>query len=198
MQLVAPLNSSLRRVPPGWVYLAGLIPLAWVIWLTVSGGIGIDPVKEIEHRLGKIALWFLIGGLAITPLRRLAGLNLIRYRRAVGLLAFFYLALHLMAWVVLDMGLLWEQAARDLIKRPYLYLGMAGLLLLLPLALTSNNASVRRLGMNWRRLHWLVYPGVGFGILHYLWQMKVITSEGWLWAGVFVALMALRFRPFRG
>ncbi|PCD76283.1 protein-methionine-sulfoxide reductase heme-binding subunit MsrQ [Pseudothioclava arenosa] len=198
MQLVAPLNSSLRRVPPGWVYLAGLIPLAWVIWLTVSGGIGIDPVKEIEHRLGKIALWFLIGGLAITPLRRIAGLNLIRYRRAVGLIAFFYIVLHMLAWIILDMGLLWEQAVRDLIKRSYLYFGMTGAVLLLPLALTSNNASVRRLGRNWRRLHWLVYPAVGFGVLHYLWQMKVITPEGWLWAGVFAGLMALRFRPFRG
>lgn len=197
MQLVAPLNSSLRRVPPGWVYLAGLIPLAWVIWLTVSGGIGIDPVKEIEHRLGKIALWFLIGGLAITPLRRIAGLNLIRYRRAVGLIAFFYIVLHMLAWIILDMGLLWEQAVRDLIKRPYLYFGMTGAVLLLPLALTSNNASVRRLGANWRRLHRLVYPAVGFGVLHYLWQMKVITPEGWLWAGVFAGLMALRFRPFR-
>ena len=197
MQLVAPLNSSLRRVPPGWVYLAGLIPLAWVIWLTVSGGIGIDPVKEMEHRLGKIALWFLIGGLAITPLRRIAGLNLIRYRRAVGLIAFFYIVLHMLAWIILDMGLLWEQAVRDLIKRPYLYFGMTGAVLLLPLALTSNNASVRRLGANWRRLHRLVYPAVGFGVLHYLWQMKVITPEGWLWAGVFAGLMALRFRPFR-
>lgn len=186
------LNGALRRLPPGAVYLLGLIPLAWIVWLTVSGGIGPDPVKGIEHRLGKVALWFLIGGLAITPALRLLGLNLIRYRRAIGLLAFFYVVLHLLAWISFDMGFLWAQAGRDLLKRPYLFLGITALLLMLPLALTSNNASVRRLGRNWRRLHWLVYPAVALGVIHYLWQMKVISAEGWTWAGVLVALFVLR------
>lgn len=197
VSLSAPINSALRRVPSWVVYLAGLIPLAWVIWLTFTGGIGVDPVKAIEHRLGKIALWFLIGGLVITPARRFLGINLIRYRRAIGLLAFFYIALHLTAWVVFDMGMLWGQAAADLIKRPYLFLGISGFVLLIPLALTSNNASIRKLGRNWRRLHWLVYPAVGLGVAHYLWQMKVISAEGWLWFEVFALLLALRFRPRR-
>lgn len=195
--LSAPLNTALRRVPTWFVYLAGLIPLGWVIWLTLSGGIGVDPVKGIEHRLGKIALWFLIGGLAITPARRFLSLNLIRYRRAVGLLAFFYVALHLVAWAVLDMGMLWAQAASDLIKRPYLFFGISAFVLLIPLALTSNNASIRKLGVNWRRLHWLVYPAVGLGVIHYLWQMKVISLQGWVWLAVFSAFMAVRFRPRR-
>ncbi|OOY29925.1 protein-methionine-sulfoxide reductase heme-binding subunit MsrQ [Thioclava sp. F36-6] len=195
--LSAPINTALRRVPSWAVYLAGLIPLAWVVWLTLSGGIGVDPVKAIEHRLGKIALWFLIGGLAITPARRFLGINLIKYRRAIGLLAFFYVALHLIAWVVLDMGMLWAQAAADLIKRPYLLFGITAFVLLIPLAVTSNNASIRKLGKNWRRVHMLVYPAVALGVIHYLWQMKVISSEGWLWLGVFVALMAVRFRTFR-
>ncbi|PFG61758.1 sulfoxide reductase heme-binding subunit YedZ [Thioclava sp. ES.031] len=195
--LSAPINTALRRVPSWAVYLAGLIPLAWVVWLTLSGGIGVDPVKAIEHRLGKIALWFLIGGLAITPARRFLGLNLIKYRRAVGLLAFFYVALHLIAWVVLDMGMLWAQAAADLIKRPYLFFGISAFVLLIPLAVTSNNASIRKLGKNWRRIHMLVYPAVALGVIHYLWQMKVISSEGWLWLCVFIALIAVRFRSFR-
>ena len=195
--LSAPINTALRRVPSWAVYLAGLIPLAWVVWLTLTGGIGVDPVKAIEHRLGKIALWFLIGGLAITPARRFLGINLIKYRRAIGLLAFFYVALHLIAWVVLDMGMLWAQAAADLIKRPYLFFGITAFVLLIPLAVTSNNASIRKLGKNWRRVHMLVYPAVALGVIHYLWQMKVISSEGWLWLGVFVALMAIRFRTFR-
>ncbi|OOY04214.1 protein-methionine-sulfoxide reductase heme-binding subunit MsrQ [Thioclava sp. F28-4] len=195
--LSGPINTALRRVPSWVVYLAGLIPLAWVVWLTLSGGIGVDPVKAIEHRLGKIALWFLIGGLAITPARRFLGINLIKYRRAVGLLAFFYVALHLIAWVVLDMGMLWAQAAADLIKRPYLFFGITAFVLLIPLAVTSNNASIRKLGKNWRRVHMLVYPAVALGVIHYLWQMKVISSEGWLWLGVFIALMAVRFRTFR-
>ncbi|OWY02448.1 sulfoxide reductase heme-binding subunit YedZ [Thioclava sp. F42-5] len=195
--LSAPINTALRRVPSWLVYLAGLIPLAWVVWLTLTGGIGVDPVKGIEHRLGKIALWFLIGGLAITPARRFLGLNLIKYRRAIGLLAFFYVALHLIAWAVLDMGMLWGQAARDLIKRPYLFFGISAFVLLIPLAITSNNASVRKLGKTWRRIHMLVYPAVALGVIHYLWQMKVISNEGWLWLGVFAVLMAVRFRSFR-
>lgn len=195
--LSAPINTALRRVPSWAVYLAGLIPLAWVVWLTLTGGIGVDPVKAIEHRLGKIALWFLIGGLAITPARRFLGINLIKYRRAIGLLAFFYVALHLIAWVVLDMGMLWAQAAADLIKRPYLFFGITAFVLLIPLAVTSNNASIRKLGKNWRRVHMLVYPAVALGVIHYLWQMKVISSEGWLWLGVFLVLMAIRFRTFR-
>lgn len=186
------LNGALRRVPPGVVYLLGLLPLAWIVWLTLSGGIGVDPVKGIEHRLGKVALWFLVGGLAITPLRRITGLNLLRYRRAVGLLGFGYVAAHLLAWVVLDMGLLWAQAAADLVKRPYLLLGITGFALLVPLALTSNTASVRRLGRNWRRLHWLVYPAVSLGVLHYLMQMKVISPEGWIWAAVLAGLLGVR------
>lgn len=200
--MIARLNATLRRLPPGAVYLLGLLPLAWIVWLTLSGGIGVDPVKGIEHRLGKVGLWFLAGGLTITPLLRLTRLNLIRYRRAIGLLAFFYVALHLVAWVWLDMGLLWRQAASDLVKRPYLVLGISAFALLIPLALTSNDASVRRLRAGWRRLHRLVYPAVLLGVAHYLWQMKVISPEGWTWAAAVAALLALRFpgliRPSRG
>lgn len=192
MQLVAPLKGTLRRLPVGAVYLAGLLPLVWIVWLVIGGDIGVDPVKEIEHRLGKDALWFLMGGLAITPARRFLGLNLIRYRRAIGLLAFFYLVLHLLAWVVLDMTLLWQQAANDLIKRPYLLLGISAFAMLLPLALTSNNWSVRRLGRNWRRIHWLVYPAVLLGVVHYLLQMKVVSAEGWLWLAAVIVMLAMR------
>lgn len=188
-------NAALRRLPPGAVYLAGLIPLAWIVWLTVHGGIGVDPVKEIEHRLGKVALWFLLGGLAITPLRRFTGVNLIRYRRAVGLTAFLYVMLHLVAWLWLDMGLLWAQAAADLVKRPYLLLGISAFVLLVPLALTSNNAAIRRLRGNWRRLHLLVYPAVLLGVVHYLWQMKVISAEGWLWLMAAMFVLGLRLIP---
>ncbi|MER5171929.1 protein-methionine-sulfoxide reductase heme-binding subunit MsrQ [Thioclava kandeliae] len=199
LAIASPINRATRHLPTWVVYLAGLIPLAWVVWLVLSGGIGVDPVKGIEHRLGKIALWFLIGGLVISPLRRITGVNLLRYRRAAGLLGFFYVALHLMAWIVLDMALLWRQLLPDLYRRPYLLFGIAAFALLIPLAVTSNNASIRRLGKNWRRLHWLVYPAVGLGLLHYLWQMKVISGEGWIWALVFVALLGARlFWRFRG
>ncbi|SFN30182.1 sulfoxide reductase heme-binding subunit YedZ [Thioclava dalianensis] len=195
--LTAPINGALRRVPTWPVYLAGLIPLAWVVYLTLTGGIGVDPVAEIEHRLGKIALWFLVGGLAITPARRFLGINLIRYRRAIGLLAFFYIALHLASWAILDMGMLWGQALADLYKRWYLLLGITAFVILIPLAVTSNNASIRKLGRNWRRLHWLVYPAVLLGVIHYLMQMKVISQEGWIWLGAVLGLLALRLVPRR-
>lgn len=193
----ARLNNALRRLRPSLVYLAGLLPLTWIVWLGIVDGLGVDPVKEIEHRLGKIALWFLAGGLVVTPLRRFAGVNLIRFRRALGLLAFFYVALHLAAWAMLDMGMLWGQVAADLVKRPYLILGLGSFVLLLPLAMTSNDRAVRWMRGNWRRLHWLVYPATLLGVVHYLWQMKVVTPEGWLWLGAILMLLATRLRPTR-
>lgn len=190
------LNGALRKLPTWAVYLAGLIPLAWIIYLTLYGGIGVDPVKGIEHRLGKVALWFLVGGLTITPIRR--WLNLVKFRRAIGLLGFFYLALHLTVWIWFDMGLLLSQALADLVKRPYLTYGIIAFLLLIPLAITSNNASIRKLGSKWRTLHMLVYPAVTLGVVHYLMQMKVVSNEGWIWLAVLVGLLALRSRKLSG
>ncbi|MFP1645904.1 protein-methionine-sulfoxide reductase heme-binding subunit MsrQ, partial [Pontitalea aquivivens] len=190
-------NDALRQLPPFVVYMAGLLPLVWIVWLGVVGDLGVDPVKEIEHRLGKIALWLLAGGLVVTPLRRFVGVNLVRFRRALGLLAFFYVVLHLAAWAILDMGMLWAQVAADLVKRSYLVLGFGGFVLLVPLAMTSNDRAVRWLRGNWRRLHWLVYPAALLGVAHYLWQMKVVTLEGWLWLGTILVLLATRLRPLR-
>lgn len=189
------LNGFSRRVPEWAVWMAGLIPFAWILWLTLSDTIGVDPVREIEHRLGKIALWFLLGGLAISPLRRFTGVSFLKQRRAVGLLAFTYVCLHIVAWVVLDMGLEWQQAVRDVLRRPYLIFGMIASVLLLPLAATSNKASIRRMGQNWRRLHLLVWPAVFLGIIHYLWQMKIISVEGWIWLGAACVLAVLRRVP---
>ncbi|WP_376876627.1 protein-methionine-sulfoxide reductase heme-binding subunit MsrQ [Albirhodobacter sp. R86504] len=188
------LQGALRKVPTWVVYLAGLIPLGWIVYLTLYGGIGVDPVKGIEHRLGKVALWFLVGGLAISPVRR--WVNLLKFRRAIGLLGFFYVALHLTAWLWFDMGLLLSQAVADLWKRPYLTYGIIAFLLLIPLALTSNNASIRKLGAKWRMLHMLVYPAVTLGVVHYLMQMKVISNEGWIWLAVLIVLLAARWRKF--
>lgn len=186
------MNAALRRLPPWTVYLLGALPGLWIVWLTVTGGIGVDPVKGIEKKLGFDALYFLLGGLAVTPLRRLTGINLIRYRRQIGLVAFAYVVLHMLSWFTLDMGLYWRQALSDLYKRPYLIFGISSLILLTPLAITSNNASVRRLGKNWRRLHWLVYPAVLLGVVHYLWHFKIVSQTGWFWLSVTLILLALR------
>ena len=189
------LNGALRRVPPWAVYLAGTLPLAWIVWLLFHNGLGVDPVKEIEHRLGKIGLQFIVAGLAVTPLRRWGGLNLLRFRRALGVLAFCYVGLHLAAWLVLDMALLWGQALGDIVKRPYLTLGMAGFVLLLPLAATSNDWALRRLGgARWRQLHRLVYPAAVLGGVHYLWLVKAWPPEPFLYLGAILVLLALRLR----
>ena len=189
------LNGLARRVPTWVVYGLGLVPLGFLLWGALFGGLGIDPVKAIEHRLGELGLQLLLAGLAITPLRRV-GVNLIRFRRALGLLAFFYIALHLVAWIWLDMGLRWSEMAADLVKRPYVMLGMLGFAVLVPLALTSTNAAIRRMGpVAWGRLHKLVYVAILAGVLHLLLLTRVWTTEILVYAALALLLLALRLLP---
>ena len=200
MQIAGFLNGALRRVPTWAVYGLGLVPLAALVWQALSGQLGIDPVKALEHQLGLTALQLLLAGLLVTPLRRWAGINLIRYRRAIGLLAFLYAALHLLVWVLLDLQLRWSEIGADLVKRPYIIVGMLGLASLVPLAVTSNGWSVRRLGAAaWQRLHRLTYAAVLLGALHYLLLVKVWSAESMLYALAAVLLVALRWlwRPGR-
>lgn len=189
---VESLNRLFRRLPTWAVYLAGVVPFFWIVWLTLTNGLGADPVKAIELRLGELGLQFLIGGLAITPLRWF-GLNLVKFRRAVGLVAFFYITMHLSAWVTLDMGLRWSEMANDLVKRWYIIIGMAGFAAMIPLAITSNNASVKRLGAAaWRRLHKLTYFAALAGAVHYVVLVKSWPPEPLLYLGAVVLLLAAR------
>ncbi|WGV15039.1 protein-methionine-sulfoxide reductase heme-binding subunit MsrQ [Fuscovulum ytuae] len=186
------INSLARRVPVNAVYLAGILPFLWIVWLAISNGLGPDPVKEIELRLGELGLQLLVAGLLVTPLRWV-GLNLIRFRRAIGLLAFFYVAMHLLTWVVLDMGLRWDQMAADLVKRWYIIIGMLAFAAMLPLAITSNNASIRRLGAaTWNRLHRLTYVAALGGAVHYLMLVKAWPIEPLLYLGAIAALLLAR------
>jgi sulfoxide reductase heme-binding subunit YedZ len=194
MDLAAQVNGTMRRVPPGVLYLLGVVPFGVLVWQALTGGLGIDPVRELEHRLGLYGLQFLIAGLMVTPLRRWTGINLIRYRRAIGLLAFFYVSLHLTTWVVLDLQLRWSEIGADLVKRPYIIVGMLGFLAMVPLAVTSNNASVRRMGAaSWARLHQLTYVAALAGAAHYLILVKAWPLEPILYALVAAGLVALRF-----
>lgn len=191
--MIGKVNAALRRLPVWVVWLAGLVPFALVVLDLQAGRLGVDPVRTIEHRLGRTALYFLIASLAVTPLLRLTGISLMRFRRALGLLCFVYVLPHVLAWVVLDMALLWGQMAGDIVKRPYLLFGMLGFLLLLPLALTSNNLSLRKLGgQMWRRLHKLVYLAAPLVALHWLWAVKVNEPAPVFWAIVIAALLGLR------
>lgn len=189
-------NGYLRRVPVWLVYTIGVLPVPFWLWLGINGQLGIDPVKEIEHRLGELALQTLLVCLAITPLRRYARLNLMKFRRAIGVLAFYYVTCHLLVWLVLDVQIP-AQIWADILKRPYVTIGMAAFALLLPLAVTSNNWSVRRLGNAWRRLHRLVYPAVLLGAIHYLMLVKGFQFEPLIYLGMVLLLLGLRLPDLR-
>lgn len=192
------INALARRVPTWAVYLLGLVPLAFLVWGAVFGGIGPDPVKAIERALGERGLQFLLASLAITPLRRV-GLNLLRFRRALGLLSFLYVSLHLTAWVWLDMGLRWSEMLADLTKRPFVILGMIGFVVMIPLAMTSWNGAIRRMGAAaWNRLHKLAYVAILAGAVHLALLSKVWTTEVLVYVGLAAGLLALRLVPKGG
>lgn len=187
------INAALRPIPTWAVYILYLLPVPWLLYLGLTDGLGREPIKALEHELGEIALQLLIIGLCVTPLRQYLGLNLMKFRRAFGVLAFIYVALHLLVWVVLDMSLLWSQMWADIWKRPYITVGMASFLVLVPLAVTSNNLSVRKLGAaSWRKLHKLTYLAVLLGGIHYLWLVKGIQIEPILYMAVILGLLGLR------
>lgn len=192
------INTLARRVPTWIVYLLGLVPLGLLVWGAIFGGIGPDPVKAIERGLGLRGLQFLLASLAITPLRRV-GLNLLRFRRALGLLAFLYIALHLTAWVWLDMGLRWSEMLADLTRRPFVIIGMIGFVVLVPLAATSWNGAIRRMGaMAWNRLHKLAYLAILAGTVHYILLSKVWTGNLVIYSLLAIGLLGLRLVPKAG
>lgn len=190
------LNSALRAVPIWTVYIVCIIPAPWLLYLAATGGLGVEPVKALEQELGELGLKFLIAGLLVTPLRRFAGLNLLRFRRAIGLVTFYYITFHLLVWLVLDVQILSEIWA-DILKRPYITIGMLGFALMVPLALTSNAWSVRALGPAWRRLHKLVYPAAALGGLHFVMLSKGFQIEPLAYLGVITVLLVLRILPAR-
>lgn len=192
------LNDLARRIPNGVLYVLGPIPALWWLYLGLTGQLSVEPIKELEHRLGEFALQLLIACLCITPLRDHLGVNLIKLRRAVGLVAFGYVLLHLMVWLFLDVQIL-GQIWADIVKRPYITIGMAGFVFLVPLAATSNNWSVRKLGpAGWRRLHKLTYLAVTLGGVHFLMLVKGWQLEPIFYLLAIVALLAMRLLPRRG
>lgn len=194
MDLAGTLNGWSRRVPPWVLYALAPLPPLWLLWLGLTGGLGAEPVNALERELGLLALQVLVVSLAVTPLRRLLGVNLIRYRRAIGLVGFFYVALHLVVWAVLDVQSL-ERVWADIVKRPFITVGMVSFLLLVPLALTSSDAMVRRLGaMRWRGLHRLAYPAILLGAVHFVMVQKVWEPESLGWLAAILGLLALRLR----
>ena len=185
------LNSILRRIPVWAIYLLGGLPAPWLFYQGLTGGLGVDPIEALEHRYGELALQLLIVVLAISPARGLLGLNLLKFRRALGVLTFAYVSMHLLVWLVLDVQVP-SQIWADIVKRPYITVGMAAFVLMLPLAVTSNNLSVRRLGARWRSLQRLVYPAAILGGLHYVMLAKGFQIEPVIYLSLIVGLLVLR------
>ncbi len=178
------------------LYAAGFVPAVWTFYLGASGNLGADPVKTFEHTLGLWALRFLILTLMVTPIRDLTGIAFLRYRRALGLLAFYYALMHFATYMVLDQGLNISAIVTDIVRRPFITIGMISLVLLVPLALTSNNWSIRKLGRRWNSLHRLVYVAIAGGAIHFIMSVKSWPAEPVIYAGIVSALLLWRLvRP---
>ncbi|MDG4563084.1 MAG: protein-methionine-sulfoxide reductase heme-binding subunit MsrQ [Candidatus Competibacter sp.] len=184
------------RFPPygkPLVFCVSLLPLVWLCWLAWQDRLGANPVETLSHRTGDWSLRFLLLTLAVTPLRRLSGWNwLLKFRRMLGLFAFFYVCLHLGVYLIFDQFFDPAAILEDIAKRPYITVGFAGFLLLIPLAATSTNGMIKRLGRNWQRLHRLVYLIGMLGVVHYWWLVKADISEPLLYAGLLTMLLGYR------
>lgn len=189
--IIDAINTGARKVPTWAVYIVSMIPVPVLLYMAQTGALGREPVKALEHELGEIALQLVIFGLCISPLRKFTGVNLLRFRRAFGLIAFAYVVLHLLVWAVLDVQSL-DRVIADVIKRPYITIGMAAFALMIPLAVTSNNASLRWLGAAWRRLHLLTYPIAILSSVHFIWLSKGFQLEPLVYLAVILGLLGLR------
>ncbi len=176
------------------VWVGALAPLGWLLYRTATDRLGANPIDEITDRLGDWTLRLLLVSLTMTPLRLLFDLSWpVTLRRLLGLFAFFYASLHLSVWMVLDHFFDWPTMGADIVKRPYITVGMTALLLLIPLAVTSTTGMIRRLGARaWRRLHRLVYLAAIAAVLHYLWLAKVGVLDPYWYAAALVVLLGVR------
>jgi sulfoxide reductase heme-binding subunit YedZ len=182
------------RVLKPAIFVAALVPLALLIWNALNDGLGANPVEAITLETGGWGLRFLLITLLVTPLRRVTGWQtLARIRRMLGLFAYFYLCLHFLTYLVLDAFFDFSYILEDITDRTYITLGFTSFLLLLPLAITSTNAMVRRLGgRNWRRLHRLAYVAATGGVLHFLWLVKADLREPLIYLGLLLLLFLAR------
>jgi len=187
-----------RGAPFPWlkpaVLLGGLVPVATLVVRGLRGELGADPIAQALNQLGLVALVFLVAALACTPLKTIAGVTWpLRIRRLLGLFAFFYATLHVTTYLALDQGLDWRAIFDDLTKRRFIYVGATTFLLLVPLAVTSTNGWVRRLGFPaWKRLHRLAYVATILAVVHFTWRVKKDLSEPLAYGAVLASLLLVR------
>jgi sulfoxide reductase heme-binding subunit YedZ len=195
MSFAAVLKSAYARPA---VHLLCLVPLCAMMWAAFTGGLGANPVEKLTHETGQWGLRFLLITLSLTPLRQWTGqASLIRFRRALGLYAFFYASCHFSIWFIADHSFDLGDMIEDIVKRPYITLGFSALVLMLPLAVTSNQAMIRRLGKKWKSLHQLVYFVVLLGVLHFIWLVKADYLEPTIYAIIAIILLVHRVGPMK-
>lgn len=187
-------RAFFRRALKPVVFVLCLLPLAWLVYRTFTNDLGANPIEAIIRYLGDWALRFLLIALAVTPVRMLTGWLLVaRLRRMLGLFAFFYVVIHISGYVVLDHMFDWPTIWKDIVKRYYITVGMAALLMLIPLAITSTDKMIRRLGGRaWQRLHLLVYPAANLGVIHYFLMIKAGYQEPLIYAVILAGLFGVR------
>lgn len=188
-----------ERALKAGVFLLCLVPLALLVARALGDDLGANPIETITHHTGRWGLRLLLVTLAVTPLRQLTGWGgVMRLRRMLGLFAFFYLSLHFVTYAWLDQGLVWADVVEDVAKRPYVTVGFTAFLLLVPLAATSTDGMIRRLGgRRWKRLHRLVYVSAVGGCLHYLWLVKADSRDPLVYLAILTVLLALRLPAVR-
>lgn len=188
------LNNNAIAKLKAIVFLLALLPLAGLAVGAFQDTLGANPIEKITHTTGYWTLTFLLITLSATPLRRLSGWTWpIRLRRMLGLFAFFYACLHFLTYLVLDQFFDWPAIAEDIGKRPYITIGFTAFTLLIPLALTSSDAMIRRLGgERWRKLHRLIYPIAVAGVIHYAWLVKKDLSKPLVFAALLTLLLSMR------
>jgi methionine sulfoxide reductase heme-binding subunit len=196
-------DRTVRFLVKPLVFLASLGPAAWLSWAAVTGNLSVNPLADLTNETGVWTLRFLCITLAITPLRRLTGWNLlIQYRRMLGLFAFFYATVHLFSYIAFDRFFAFGEILADVAKRPFITAGMTAFFFMLPLAVTSTKGWIRRLGRRWQTLHRLVYVSALAACLHFVWKVKVVIGEPVYYAAILAVLLAFRllwrFRPSRG
>lgn len=192
------INKALAKVSPWWIYGFGLIPAAWYFYLGAVNDLGANPIQAFEHLLGEWALRFLIVTLCVTPLRDLTRINLYRFRRAFGLLTFYYVLFHFLTYFILDRGMNLPVIAVDIFKRPYIIIGMVAFLCLIALAVTSNNRAIRAMGRAWGQLHRLVYVIAILGVTHFFMAVKSWPPRPFVYATLIALLLAYRLARYVG
>ena len=191
-------RSTVSRVIKPVVFVLSLLPLSLLVYAAVTDDLGANPVEKLTHQTGLWGLYFLLITLAITPLKNFTGLTWpVSLRRMLGLYAFFYACLHLTVYFWLDQSFVWQAIIEDIFKRPYITLGLAAWLLLLPLALTSNQFSMRMLKKNWKRLHRLVYIASLLVVVHFIWLVKADYAEPLMYLAILLSLFLMRTRLFK-